>query len=76
VEGKVVHRFALGWKARVQYVVKDTSTSNILRYEKTIPGAHLIAGGHVQIPDDLRLYILHPDLLPLLGSPTKLSCMT
>jgi hypothetical protein len=62
VEGKVVHRFALGWKARVQYTVTDTSTSNILRYEKTIPGAHLIAGRQVQIPDDLRLYILHPDL--------------
>jgi hypothetical protein len=62
VEGKVVHRFALGWKARVQYAVTDTSTSNILRYEKTIPGAHLIAGRQVQIPDDLRLYILHPDL--------------
>eukprot|EP00979_Chaetoceros_neogracilis_P005178 scaffold907_cov198-Chaetoceros_neogracile.AAC.15 len=62
VEGKVVHRFALGWKARVQYAVTDISTSKILRYEKTIPGAHLIAGRQVQIPDDLRLYILHPDL--------------
>jgi hypothetical protein len=62
VEGKVVHRFALGWKARVQYAVTDTSTSNILRYEKTIPGAHLIAGRQVQIPDNPRLYILHPDL--------------
>jgi len=63
VEGKVVHRFSRGRKARVQYAVTDTSTSNILRYEKTIPGSHLIRGtGQVQIPDNLRLYILHPDL--------------
>jgi hypothetical protein len=70
VEGKVVHRFSQGRKARVQYTMTDTSTSNILRYEKTIPGshrkrvagAHLIAGRQVQIPDNLRLYILHPDL--------------
>ena len=62
VEGKVVHRFALGWKARVQYAVIDISTSKILRYEKTIPGAHRIAGRQVQIPDDPRLYILHPNL--------------
>jgi len=62
VEGKVVHRFALGWKARVQYAVTDTSTSKFLRYEKTIPGAHLIAGRQVQVPDNPRLYILHPDL--------------
>lgn len=62
MEGKVVHRFALGWKARVQYAVIDISTSKILRYEKTIPGAHRIAGRQVQIPDDPRLYILHPNL--------------
>ena len=62
VEGKVVHRFALGLKARVQYAVTDTSTFKILRYEKTIPGSYRIAGRLVQIPDNPRLYILHPDL--------------
>eukprot|EP00979_Chaetoceros_neogracilis_P015946 scaffold6710_cov267-Chaetoceros_neogracile.AAC.8 len=62
VEGKVVHRFASGWKVRVQYAVTDTSTSNIIWYEKTIARSHLLACRQVQVPDHLRLYILHPDL--------------
>ena len=62
VEGKVIHRFASGWKVRVQYAVTDTSTSNIIRYEKTIARSHLLACRQVQVPDHLRLYILHPDL--------------